>query len=80
MRAGGVAAVQRDLFIDHVDDVEFVLRQLQRLVTMAVDQGGAVGIGHVRPNTLAALKQALPRLKASGHQFVFLSSMVRVNP
>ncbi len=80
MRAAGVAAAQRDLFLDNVDDVQHVVSQIHRLVGMANEQGQAVGIGHVRPNTLLALQQALPQLKASGQRFAVLSAVVRLTP
>lgn len=80
MRAGGVAAARRDLFLDHIDDFEYVLAQLHRLVEMAHEHGYAVGIGHVRPNTLLALQQALPHMKTSSQRLAPLSSVVRLTP
>ena len=80
MRAGGVAATRRDLFLDSVDDVGYVLEQLRLLGEIADGQGYAVGIGHVRPNTLIAMQEALPQLKASGQRFTFLSAVVGLTP
>ena len=80
MRAAGVATARRDLFLDNVDDVEYVLTQIHQLVGMAKEQGHAVGIGHVRPNTLLALQEALPALKASGQRFDVVSAVVRLTP
>ena len=80
MRAGGVAAARRDIFIDNVDDLDYVLAQLQQLARLARERGYAVGIGHVRPNTLRALQQVLPQLQASGQRFAFLSEVVRLAP
>jgi hypothetical protein len=81
MRAGGVAAARRDLFLDHVDDLHHILAQLDLLVQMAHEYGYAVGIGHVRPNTLLALQQALPHLlKYPNHRLAPLSAVVRLTP
>ena len=80
MRAGGVAATRRDLFLDSVDDIGYVLKQLRLLGEIAAQQGYAVGIGHVRANTLIALQEALPQMKASGQSFMFLSSVVGFTP
>ena len=80
MRAGGVAAARRDLFLDHIDDLHYILAQLDLLVEMAHEYGYAVGIGHVRPNTLLALQQALPHLNSSSQRLAPLSSVVRLTP
>jgi len=80
MRAGGVAAARRDLFLDNIDDLHYILAQLDLLVEMAYEYGYAVGIGHVRPNTLLALQQALPQLNSSSQRLAPLSSVVRLTP
>ena len=80
MLAAGVPVIRRDLFLDSVDDVAYVLAQLDRLVEIADGKGYAVGIGHVRPNTLLALQQATPGLKANSHQFTYLSALAKNHP
>jgi polysaccharide deacetylase 2 family uncharacterized protein YibQ len=80
MRSAGVPVVERDLFLDSVDDLNYVNEQLDRLAYLASQQGYAVGIGHVRANTLLALQQSIPRLKQAGYEFVFVSEVVNLVP
>jgi polysaccharide deacetylase 2 family uncharacterized protein YibQ len=48
-----------------------------RLKTKARIYGKAVGIGHDRPATLAALAEIMPQLEKEGFKFVFVSDLVR---
>ncbi len=80
MRSAGVPVVERDLFLDSVDDLNYVNEQLDRLAYLSRQHGYAVGIGHVRANTLLALQQSIPRLKQAGHEFVFVSEVVSLVP
>lgn len=58
-----VPFAERDIFIDHFDDPSFIRKQLDRLVIRARQQGYAVGIAHPHPNTVAAMKEFIPRMK-----------------
>lgn len=46
----------RDIFLDNEDDVASIMTQLERLADRAYKKGFAIGIGHVRSNTLTAIK------------------------
>ncbi|HCU79645.1 MAG: hypothetical protein CL789_04800 [Chloroflexi bacterium] len=80
MRFAGVPVVERDVFLDSVDDLNYVNEQLDRLAYLSRQHGYAVGIGHVRANTLLALQQSIPRIKQAGHEFVFVSEVVSLVP
>lgn len=54
---------QRDIFIDHIQDPEFIRKQLRQLVKIANRQGQAVGIAHPNKLTYQILLEALPELK-----------------
>lgn len=54
-RSAGVPATRRDVFLDNVQQVQAICRQLEKLVRVAGRQGWAVGIGHPYPETLEAL-------------------------
>ena len=69
-RGLGVRAAARTVFLDNDPREEAVARQLDRLLEEARKQGRAVGIGHPRPGTIAALRRALPRLRESGVRIV----------
>jgi len=54
---------QRDIFIDHIPDPEFIRKQLRQLVRVAKRKGMAVGIAHPHKMTYTILRQELPDLK-----------------
>ncbi len=56
---------ERDIFIDHFEDKQFIRGQLEQLVKRARHQGYAVGIAHPHPVTYEVLMQFLPELKRS---------------
>jgi len=55
---------ERDIFIDHLDNPDFIRSQLQKLIDRARKQGFAIGIAHPHPATVDQLKAFLPRLTA----------------
>jgi polysaccharide deacetylase 2 family uncharacterized protein YibQ len=54
---------ERDIFIDHYQDADFIRKQLRRLVKRAYTQGRAIGIAHPHPLTIELMRAALPELK-----------------
>jgi len=72
----GVRTTQRDVFLDHVRDVESIARKLMEAVQLAKTQGSALVIGHPYPETLAVLEEELARLPEYGVQMVTVSSLL----
>jgi hypothetical protein len=54
---------QRDVFLDHLMEVEFIRKQLKELVRIAQRNGYAVGIGHPHSLTYQVLHEMLPDLQ-----------------
>jgi hypothetical protein len=54
---------QRDVFLDHLMEVEFIRKQLKELVRIAQRNGYAVGIGHPHSLTYQVLQEMLPDLQ-----------------
>jgi polysaccharide deacetylase 2 family uncharacterized protein YibQ len=54
---------QKDVFIDHIPEPDFVRKTLHRLITIAQHHGEAVGIGHPHSVTYEVLREMLPELK-----------------
>jgi polysaccharide deacetylase 2 family uncharacterized protein YibQ len=75
-RAAGVAALERDIFLDAQRHPDFIRAQIRRLVDLAVRRGSAVGIGHPYPETFAALGELRDELLASGVSWVPVSALV----
>ena len=68
---------QRDVFLDHRQDPEFIRGQIQELIDIAKRHGVAVGIAHPHISTYSILKEILPDLKQKVH-LVPASQIVRV--
>ena len=72
----GIPTATNQAFLDHYDDVERVKRQLERLIRRAKQDGQALGIGHVRPQTYRALVEMIPRFHEEGVIIVPASHVV----
>lgn len=68
----GLPPISNQVFLDNQDDVEYIKERLKLLLQVAVENGTAVGIGHVRPNTAAAIEEMIPAFEAAGIEFVTL--------
>ena len=76
----GVPTARNRMFLDSPLDEQGrvdVDAQLEELVEIARKNGSAVGIGHPYPETLDALRRALPELERQGVELVFVSELVR---
>ena len=58
-----VPFAQRDVFIDHIQESDFIRKQINRLVEIAYSKGEAVGIAHPSTLTYDVLREVLPELK-----------------
>lgn len=75
-RSLGVPALRNDIFLDPVDEQETIEKKLFALAEIAKNKGQAIGIGHPRPNTLAALRNVVPELQTRGFRFVNVDSFL----
>jgi len=58
-----IAFAQRDVFLDHRQDAQFIRRQIRGLIRIARRNGYAVGIGHPHLITYEVLREMLPDLQ-----------------
>ncbi len=73
----GVPWVESDLFLDHhTPGSPRPREQARKLLEIALSRGDAVGIGHVRPETVRALREALALWREYGIRVVALSDLV----
>ena len=77
MRSIGVPTIRRHVFLDNDDSKDKISERIDEVARLAQKQGIAVAIGHAKPNTLKAIKDALPKLLADGYQFEFASNVVK---
>ena len=78
--ARGLRYATRDVFLDHEDTPEFVAAALRKMERIAARKGVAIGIGHPKANTIAALKRWIPTLKDKNLVLVPVSSVVQREP
>jgi len=76
MQQTGIPAIGRDVFLDVETDSANVAERLYELAFIARRRGWAVGIGHVKRNTLAAMRAVLPTLQKDGFRFVFAGDLI----
>jgi hypothetical protein len=79
-QAMGVPTASRDVFLDNRADVSYSESRLLEAAAIAKRTGSAIAIGHPRPSTLAAVRAMIPRLEASGVQFVLVQDLVATDP
>ncbi len=68
--------IKRDVFLDNIEEAEYIRGQIHKLKAKARVFGQAVGIGHDRKITLEALKEAMPLLEKEGYKLVFVSELI----
>jgi polysaccharide deacetylase 2 family uncharacterized protein YibQ len=73
----GLKTANRDVFLDHEDNIEFVRDALVKLEETAKRKGHAIAIGHPKDVTIQGLNEWLPTLEAKGIELVHASELVR---
>ncbi len=71
-----ISSSRRHVFLDNTQRAEDIRSQLRELIQKARTQGGAIGIAHPYPQTLAVLQEELPRLEQQGIELVPVSELV----
>jgi polysaccharide deacetylase 2 family uncharacterized protein YibQ len=73
----GIRSAERQVFLDDTDRFEDIIKELDRLVLLAHQNGVAIAIGHPRPNTIRAIKTFLPHIDQEAIELVPVSTLVR---
>jgi len=64
-------------FLDDVQDVGAIRKQLELAMRGAKEKGTAIAIGHPHAETLRALKEMLPQAETEGVHLVYVSELVK---
>ena len=64
-------------FLDDVQDVAAIRKELELAIRGAKEKGAAIAIGHPHAETLRALKEELPQAEAEGVRLVLVSELVK---
>ena len=76
-RAEGLRSAKRDIFLDNLNDFDYIEKQMWVLKKFAFARGRAIAICHDRRNTVRALKKLMPDMAKDGIIFVYLSELVK---
>jgi len=77
-REHGVPTASNDLFLDNIDDEQYVATQLAALMDMAVQRGSAIGICHVQKrSSMNALARSIAELDSRQITLVPVSALVQ---
>lgn len=77
-RSNDVDYANRHVFLDNVNEVDYILKQLALTEKIAKNNGYAIAIGHPKSNTVEALKLWVPSLNDKNIRLVHLSQIVEV--
>ncbi|MBL6957718.1 MAG: divergent polysaccharide deacetylase family protein [Rhodospirillales bacterium] len=75
-RLAGVPVVERNIFLDNVNDEAAVLARLAETERLARRQGVAIAIGHPRDGTLKALGKWLPQVDSKGFRLLPITAVI----
>ena len=71
-----IATACRNIFLDNIPEEKVILAQLNRLKTLAMRTGHAIGIGHPYPETAAAINSFYRSLGDSEVSMVHISNLI----
>lgn len=72
-----VKFAKRSIFLDNEDDVDYIKKQFEQLLHMAIATGDAIGIGHDRAKTIIVLKEMIPKFEENGVELSYVSDLMR---
>lgn len=73
----GLTAFHRNVFLDNEDDFDYIKEHIKEAAQMAKQNGFAIAIGHIRYNTILAIKEMIPSLQAEGLEIVTLKDLAK---
>jgi polysaccharide deacetylase 2 family uncharacterized protein YibQ len=73
----GVPAVERDVFLDNIQDPPAIRSQIRRLIQLARLKGRAIGIAHPHDATLEVLRETMPQFQVQGIELVPVSQLLQ---
>jgi len=71
-----VATTYNCVFLDNEKNPEYIRNQFRQLVSLALEQGWAVGLGHCHPTTVSAIKDAISSRDNPRVRYVNISEIV----
>ena len=75
-KKSGVKTARRNVFLDNIEDEEYIKGQIEKLINLSQKNGSAIGIGHPHHQTLSALQKMVAVIKEKGIEIVPVSELV----
>lgn len=75
MKNFGYKYMARDVFLDHKNEKQYILKQIKQAVKVAKKYGSAIAIGHPHKNTLWALEKAKERKYFKDVELVYINQL-----
>ncbi|MCP5106935.1 MAG: divergent polysaccharide deacetylase family protein, partial [bacterium] len=72
----GVKTAFKRVFLDHETGYANALRQMRRLVEIALQEGKAIAIGHPHQSTIDAIRNSLKYVRSRGVKIVYVSELL----
>ena len=66
-----------ETFLDNNNDPLYIRNQIRQLMSIARQNGFAIGIGHYRRNTLQTIREMIPEIEKHGITLVKMRNLVR---
>lgn len=76
-RDRGIRTIDRSVFLDNEQEVDYIRKQFNRVKEIALKKGVAVAIGHPYKETLKVLKEEAVNFEKEGIKLVTLSEVVK---
>jgi polysaccharide deacetylase 2 family uncharacterized protein YibQ len=75
-----IKTAERDVFLEDIGNgdttYEYSLNQIKKLIQKARQKGKAIAIGHPYETTFRAIRDSIPRIKRSGIDIVYVSTLL----
>ena len=76
-KISGYKCGENRIFIDNDNNEEAILTKIYEAAEKAKKEGSLIAIGHIRQNTLQALKIALPELEKRNYKLVSITELTK---
>lgn len=73
----GVRFAKRSTFLDNESNPDYIKKQFEKAVGLALRKGDVIAIGHDKANTIAVLREMVPKLEERGVDLVPVSKLAR---
>jgi hypothetical protein len=74
----GLTCIKSESFLDYQAEDANIKEELEKLADKALQEGTAVGIGHVKASTYGVLREMIPRLEREGVRFCGVSRVLAI--